>query len=157
MPNLATSTTLRVVSCSVVLAVLSGCSTQTSAPTTSQSERMRAAADQPNPFHSLQKGMTADAVRATVGEPMTIEPFPSQAVKSEVWVYRHTVGTTTTQEATSVRQVETVNPITGEMGTTPQAALQTVVIDITDTVKLLMIEGRLVEWKTSREASRHFN
>lgn len=140
-----------------VLATLAaGCAT-TSGPTAENASVAGAGVNAPSPFRGLQKGMSGDQIREMFGEPDSIAPFPSQEVVSEVWTYSRPVGSTTTQEVTGTSDTVYVDPITGETKMVPQPEYRTVVLNIEDTVELLMIGGQLQEWKGRRNQSRNYN
>jgi hypothetical protein len=75
----------------VLIAMLAGCAdtpTSPAAAPSSASSPMRTATSTPEV--TLQKGMTAEAVRGIVGEPAEIKPMKSPAAKAEIWVYHRT-------------------------------------------------------------------
>lgn len=144
---------LRTVAMVMSASILGSCSSSSNSPASPTPTR---AATEPNPFARIKKGMTAAEVREILGAPASVEPGPNQELKSEIWVYNRPVQSTTTQAATTVRQVDAVDPISGQNITVPEPVYQTVVVRISETAQLLMIDGKLIEWKTTREAFRNY-
>ena len=115
-----------------LVALLSSCATTAPSDTSTGGVQPAVSASPDGPEHSLQKGMTADAVKQIMGEPAEIKPMPSPTGKAEVWVYhRRSNGAT--------RQIQ--------VGT--QMGEQIEIID--QTISLLMFEGRLMEQKQSTQ------
>lgn len=107
------------------------------------------------PEHTLQKGMTAEAVKRIMGEPAEIKPMQSPTGKAEVWVYHRT-------SSVPVRQVQVGTRFTNETmiagdGQThvaqrveaPVFALEIQIVD--ETISLLLFDGKLVEHKESAQ------
>ena len=107
-------------------------------------------------LRELRKGLTAQEVRDALGEPGKVELMATTAGPAEVWTYRFSfagpVSEVQTGETTYVRQ----NPITGAEETIhePVYSIQQTMIE--QTLSLLFCEGRLTEWKQSRETRRRW-
>jgi outer membrane protein assembly factor BamE (lipoprotein component of BamABCDE complex) len=143
-----------------LIALLAGCA---SSPTTSSSTSdnsgasptMTATTDSPET--TLQKGMTADAVKAIMGDPVEIRPMKSPAGNAEIWVYRRS-----TRGATLQVQVGTKStPITTTNSTGQSMVLQTIdepilrqqteIID--ETIYLLIFNGNFQQ--LNRSVQKH--
>jgi hypothetical protein len=123
---------------------LSGCETP---PTAGTGPAAPAQATTANPSESLQKGMTAAQVRACLGEPDEIKPLGGGELRSEVWVYRRFVSNVTRPVMVTTEEVPYINPITGQSTTIPEPVISHELISTSMLTELLMIEGRLFEWK----------
>jgi hypothetical protein len=114
------------------------------------------APDQPSipAFRALYKGQPAAEVKARVGEPAEIRPFPvtETGLAAEVWVYRRVVAREERQVPIRTRDVPAVNPITGLAFTVNEPVYETQSDAIIETVELLMVEQQLVQRKSRRHA-----
>lgn len=121
---------------------LSGCNTETGAGP--------APGPPPAAFAALQKGQTAAQVRALLGEPVESKPYPAGGLVGEVWVYHRKISERDQEVPIGSREVPVTNPLTGvtSMANEPVYATQT--ITVIETVELLMVEQRLIEWKSHR-------
>lgn len=106
----------------------------------------------PNPFASLREQMTAAEVTAALGEPAAKRAFKSEPFASEIWVYHRKAPGEERQVPIRIQEVPAVNPITGLPFTRQEPVYETQVTSIDETVELLMVEQKLVAWKTRREA-----
>jgi hypothetical protein len=114
-------------------------------------------ADVANSMRALQKGMTTEQVRAAWGAPVSVKPMEAPVGTAEVWIYKFSfVG--------EVRQVQTdeitytrPNPLTGIDETIREPVYSTEQVMVDQTVELLFYDGRLTEWKQSREVNRTFH
>jgi len=142
-----------------LIALLAGCaSTPSSSPVAGDHSAANSTKTAPGePESSLQKGMTAEAVKAIMGEPSEIKPMKSAAGLAEIWIYhRKTQG--------SVQQIMIgvdAHPISatssnGSMGfaqTTAAPILRQQAEIIEETVNLLIFDGKLVEH--TRSVQKH--
>lgn len=96
---------------------------------------------------SVAKGMTAEEVRRSIGDPFKIKPIKNEDVKAESWIYRRTVRTDTTQEAVMTEQLPafvgaaTANP--DGMGTVTVPVYRFKTTTITQVTALLMVDDKL--------------
>lgn len=139
-----------------LLAFLAGCSSlPPSSPAKDAGAGSTVAAVGDGPEHTLQKGMTAEAVKRIMGEPAEIKPMPSPTGKAEVWVYHRT-------SSAPIRQVQVGTRFTNvtTIGGDGQAHVAQTVeepvfaqqIQIVDeTVSLLLFDGKLVEQTESAQ------
>jgi hypothetical protein len=102
---------------------------------------------------TLQKGMTAEAVKRIMGEPAEIKPMQSAAGKAEVWLYRRTSSVPVQQVQVSTRSTD-ITTIGGDGQARvaqrieePVFAQQIQIID--ETISLLMFDDKLIEQKES--------
>lgn len=112
------------------------------------------AADRPSlaAFRALHRGQSAAEVRASVGEPIEVRPFPvsETGLAAEVWVYRRVIAGDERQVPVTTRAVPAVNPITGLPFTVNEPVYETQAATITETIELLMVDQRLVQRKSRR-------
>ena len=127
----------------VLLPWFSGCE---SAPGASQAPAAPAeVATKHNPFDAVQKGMTAAQVRALVGDPPVTKPFKSGGRDSEIWSYQYKVSETTRLVPIGTREVPTINPVTGQPGTSEESVMGHETTTLYQDINMLMIGGRIVE------------
>lgn len=107
-------------------------------------------------YRRLQKGMTAPQVKALLGEPVEVKPFESEGIANEIWIYTRSFPGPTRQTAAEMVDVPYVDPISGVAGNlkTPFYRLEKSLV--TETTRLLLIRGVLVEWNQQREVDRSF-
>lgn len=110
----------------------------------------------PDPFVALQKHMGAMQVKALAGEPDEIRPSRSAGLSSEVWVYRRKISETVVQVPIGSRDVPATNPITGQPISISETIYENQLEIVTETIELLLIEQRVIEWKRSRSTERAF-
>ena len=122
--------------------VLAGCST---APVSPPAARVP-----PDPFAALQKQMSAAQVRALVGAPAEIKPFKAEVPASEIWVYHRKVAQQDREVPIGSQEIPRMNHVTGQMGTANEPIYETQSFAIIETIELLMVEQRLIEWKSRR-------
>ncbi len=115
------------------------------------------ATPKPDPFAAVQKGMTAAEVRSLVGEPKEIKPFKAGDLKSEVWVYQHTIAERTRQVEVGTQDVPVVDSLTGRAGTAKESVMGLEFVTVSETVELLMIEGQVIEIKRKPRLDRTIN
>ena len=109
-----------------------------------------------DPFVVLQKNLSAAQVKALVGEPDEIRPFKADGLPSEVWVYRRKISETVLQVPIGSRNVPATNPITGQAITIIESVYENQLEMVIETVELLLIGQRVIEWKRSRSTERAF-
>lgn len=110
----------------------------------------------PAPFAALQKNLRAPQVKALVGEPDEIKPFMAEGPASEIWVYRRKLSEAVIQVPIGSRDVPATNPITGQPITITETVYENQLEIVVETIELLLIEQRLIEWKRARSAERAF-
>ena len=142
-----------------LLALLAGCaSTPTSSPVAGDHSAANTTTTAPDgPESTLQKGMTAEAAKAIMGEPNEIKPMKTPAGKAEIWIYRRRVQGSVQQIMVGMKStpIMTTNS-NGQMVATqtidePILRQQTEIID--ETINLLMFDGKYTE--QNRTVQRH--
>lgn len=112
------------------------------------------APDQPSlaAFRTLHQGLSAADVKARVGEPTEVRPFPASetGLAAEVWIYRRVLGGDERQVPIATRDVPAVNPITGLPFTVNEPVYETQAAAVVETIELLMVDQRLVQRKSRR-------
>lgn len=103
-------------------------------------------------FASLRKDMTAGEVTGALGEPAAKRTFKSEPFASEVWVYHRKARGEERQVPIRIQEVPAINPITGLPFTRQEPVYETQVTTVDETVELLMVEHKLVAWKSRRDA-----
>lgn len=107
----------------------------------------------------LEKGMSADTVRKLLGKPDEITLHPTAEGTAEEWTY-HRNFQRADQVPTSMREVPAfVGPMGGGsdgMGTVQEPIYSLETHEINETLKLLMFQGKLEEWKSAFTENRSF-
>lgn len=136
-----------------LFAFLAGCSSMPPSPGKDASAGSTVAAVGDGPEHTLQKGMTAEAVKRIMGEPAEIKPMQSPTGKAEVWVYHRTSSAPIQQVQVGTRSTD-ITTIGGDGQAHVANRIEEPVfaqkIEIVDeTVSLLMFDGKFIEQKES--------
>lgn len=98
-----------------------------------------------SPFPELKVGMTAEAIRAALGNPVEIRPMESKVGTSEVWVFHIERTVNTTQVATGTRNVPAFAlNMTDTLTTYPDMVYSMADKKAVTILSLLMINGRLI-------------
>ena len=108
----------------------------------------------PNPFEAVKKGMTAEQVRALVGKPEQIKPFKDGELHSEVWVYQRVISEEARMVAVTTQEIPVTNPLTGQTSLVAEPVMSHEFIKVSEITELLMIDGRLIEWKRKPQVDR---
>jgi hypothetical protein len=142
-----------------LIALLAGCaSTPTSSPVAGDRSAANSTMNAPgDPESALQKGMTAEAVKAIMGEPSEIKPMKSPAGLAEIWIYHRKIQGNVQQVMVGMKST----PITSISSTGQTSIIQS--IDepilrqqteiIEETVNLLIFEGKYIE--QTRSVQKH--
>ena len=145
--------------CVALVGLLSGCAT--TAPTTAPAAVTQPAATSPDgPERALKKGMTAEAVRAIMGEPAEIKPMQSPVGQAETWTYhRRTSGVT--QQVQVGTRATALSAIGGDgqahvTQTIEEPVFAQKVEIVDETISLLMFDGRLLEQKKSAQTRQEY-
>jgi len=108
----------------------------------------------------LAKGMTADAVRLQLGKPAELSMIVTAEGLAEEWTY-HLTFQRSTEVATSMRDVPAyLGPGVGGaqgMGTVQEPVYSLEFREVHETIKLLMFQGRLLEWKSTSTEKRTYH
>ena len=107
-----------------------------------------------DPFAALQKNMSAAQVEALVGEPAEIKPFKAKGLACEIWVYRRKISETVQPLPIGTREVPATNPLTGQSITVTESIYENQFETVIETIELLMVEQRVIEWKRHRLTER---
>lgn len=110
----------------------------------------------PDPFVALQRNMGATQVKALAGEPDEIKSLQSTGLAGEVWIYRRKISESVIQVPIGTRDVPATNPITGQAITIAETVYENQVELAFETIELLLIDQRVIEWKRSRSTERAF-
>ena len=110
-------------------------------------------------FPTLDKGMSAEVVRAKMGAPLEINPMPAPEGKAEVWIYRKEAIKGSTLVPTGMRSVPTFSL---RAGVPTMVDRQEPIYSVqenraTVTLMLLMYNDALVAQKHTVEKSVRFD
>ncbi len=103
----------------------------------------------------LEVGMSAEQVRACIGEPHRVKTLKQKQaeVQSEVWFYSYRVSTGVRNVAVGTRDDAPYVDASGRVQMTQIPILQQVQDYVTETTELLMVNGTLAATKRYRQAS----
>ncbi len=138
---------------------LAGCAS--TAPSPTPAPRPAAAVPTASPSAKLVKGMPADAVRSLLGKPAGVSMIVTADGMAEVWTYNLSFQRTS-QEATSTESRPAYTGLLGGgdtagMGTVQVPTYSVVIYQVDETVRLLMFQGKLLEWKSTVSEKRTYN
>jgi hypothetical protein len=108
-------------------------------------------------FAALKKDLSAEQVIALLGVPDSTKPFGAPTPAAEVWTYRRKLSESVSLVAIQTTEMPLMNPRTGQMGTVMEPVYQHQTITEIETVELLLVERRLVEWKRRRSTESAFH
>ena len=100
----------------------------------------------PDPWQSLAKDMTADQVRAALGQPIEVRPMQSPG--AEIWVYRRMTAENVGMVPMKTEDIPYVDPFTGQQRTIQEPVYSQEVRMIEEELQLLLYEGKLASWKS---------
>jgi hypothetical protein len=108
----------------------------------------------PDPWQSLAKDMSADQVRAALGQPIEVRPLQSPG--AEIWVYRRITSREVRMAPFKMEDVPYVDPTTGQQRTAQEPVYSQEVHTVEEELQLLLYEGRLVTWKNRFLSARTY-
>jgi hypothetical protein len=114
--------------------------------------------DDPSVLTKLAKGMSGEAVRRLPGNPADVSLPPKAAGAAEIWTYHRTYRTTREVQTSTQSRPAFVGPGRGEdgMGPVEEPVYSTEYYEVNETLKLLMFQDRLLEWKRTATDRRSF-
>ncbi len=115
-----------------------------------------APAKQPEPelFHQLTTGASAEVIRALAGPPQTVKPFRHKTVKGEIWTYTHRRHLHDRAVPTGYRESTDTDPKAGSSRKVgePILGLETTYLD--ETIDLLIVDGHVAEIMRQHRVAR---
>lgn len=108
-------------------------------------------------YGKLAKGLTGDQVRELLGAPAETKPLIAGGTKSLIWSYPLRTINEVRLVAVATEEIPATNPLTGQSTTRTEPVYQNQSIDATDTLHLLMVGDRLIEWTVVRKENSHFH
>lgn len=104
----------------------------------------------------LRKGMSAEEVINTLGEPLSVSKKVGAEGTLETWTYEDSREFTRQVQA-DTRDVPYTNPITRETTTIAEVVTKIKIDRVTLTTELFILEGKLIGWKESTKESSSFH
>ena len=101
----------------------------------------------------ITKGMSADELKAALGDPDDISPFKDNE-GAEVWTYRK-IDKTVDMVVTGTKDVPYVDPFTGEQKMLQESVLNPETRTTETETKFLVVFGKVAAWNTNQKSSRH--
>jgi hypothetical protein len=121
-----------------------GCANMPSTPAAEQDHKVQTT--QPDPWRDLAKGMTADQVRAALGQPINVRPM--QTPSAEIWVYRRMTAREVGMVSLKTEDIPYVDPFSGQQCTIQEPVYFQEVRTVEEELQLLLYEGKLVSSKS---------
>jgi hypothetical protein len=115
-----------------------------------------ATAQAPDPWNGLTVNMTAEQVRALLGQPAVVRPRVSPQGPAEVWIYRRAVSEGVDLVATGTQEIPATNPLTGQQTTVLEPVYSQESRTVEKELQLLLFDGRLVTWKRADRTKREY-
>ena len=115
-----------------------------------------ATAQAPDPWNGLTVNMTAEQVRALLGQPVVVRPMNSAQGSAEVWIYRRAVSGGVDLVATGTQEIPATNPLTGQQTTVLEPVYSQESRTVEQELQLLMYDGKLVSWKRADRTKRDY-
>jgi hypothetical protein len=147
-----------------LIALVAGCVNAPTAPSATapavSGTRPAIAVAPGHPEQALTKGMTADQVRQIMGAPAEVKPRPAPTGNAEVWVYRRTTYGGAQQVQVGSRPITVSEQ--GADGTYRDRIIREdpiyrqAHVKTTDTIQLLMFDGRFVEQGVTSQKQQEF-
>jgi len=104
----------------------------------------------------LSKNLTGAQVIALLGPPATTKPLSSGGDRARIWSYPFRGTTEVHPVAVGTQEIPAMNPLTGRETTRSEPVYQNQTVDVTDTLHLLMLDDRLIEWSVVRDEKKQF-
>jgi outer membrane protein assembly factor BamE (lipoprotein component of BamABCDE complex) len=136
-----------------VVALLAGCANEAGqaapGPAPAASSAVAAAG-------KLVKGLTGAQVRELLGAPTATKTYSAGATKGERWSYPFRGPTEVRLVPVATRELPATNPLTGQAITRFEPVYQNQQVEAVDTLHLLFVGDRLIEWTVVREEKKQF-
>jgi hypothetical protein len=124
--------------------ILAGCANMPSTPAAEQDRK--AQPSQQDPWQALAEGMTADQVRAALGQPIKVRPM--QTSGAEIWVYRRMTAREVRMVPLKTEDIPYVDPLSGQERTIQEPVYSQEERTVEQELQLLLYEGKLMSWKS---------
>jgi hypothetical protein len=105
----------------------------------------------------LSKDLTGAQVMALLGPPATTKPLSTGGDRTKIWSYPFRGATEVRMVAVATQEVSATNPLTGQATTRSEPVYQNQTVDTIDTLHLLMVDDRLIEWRVVRDEKSQFH
>jgi hypothetical protein len=115
-----------------------------------------ATAESPDPWQGLTVNLTADQVRARLGEAASVRPMKSSQGPAEIWTYRRMVSAGTVLIAARTQDMPVMNPLTGQQSMMPAPVYDQEARTVEQELQLLIFDGKLVSWKRTERTRRDY-
>jgi hypothetical protein len=132
--------------------ILAGCANMPSTPAAEQDRKAPPA--QQDPWQSLAEGMTADQVRAALGQPINVRPM--QTSGAEIWVYRRITAREVGLVSLKTEDIPYNDPFSGQQRTIQEPVYSQEERTVEEELQLLLYEGKLMSWKSRFLSARTY-
>ena len=111
-----------------------------------------------DPFAVLEKDMPEEKVRELVGPPKKVEPMRGHAeVRSEIWTYERSLPGRVRQVVSGMQEMVGYDPITSQEYKYSVPVYSNQTDFVTETIELLMIDGKFAERRRSADRRATFH
>lgn len=104
----------------------------------------------------LAKNLTGAQVRALLGPPAAIKEIKAAGVTGEAWSYPFRGTPEIRVVPVTTQDLPATNPVTGQAIHRTESVYQNQEVEMVDTLHLLMVGDRLIEWSTVRTEQKRF-
>jgi len=104
----------------------------------------------------VARGSPTEDLIALLGEPQSIEPFEGDPERIQIWTY-HITKTDTNFVGFNSKEVPWVDPITGELKMILEPDYQPKTTIRTDTVRVYIMNDKVLSWKVDRKKRSYYN
>lgn len=104
----------------------------------------------------LTKNLTGAQVRERLGPPAAIKEIKAAGVTGKAWSYPFRASPDVRMVPVATQELPATNPLTGQSITRTETVYQNQEFEIVDTLHLLIVDDRLIEWSTVRTEKKRF-
>jgi hypothetical protein len=104
----------------------------------------------------LMKNLSSAQVLELLGPPGNRKPFGATELQGEIWSYPFRGATDVRMVIIATQDVPAINPLTGQTTTRSEPVYQNQNVEVTDTLHLLLVDDRLIEWRVVRTEDKKF-
>ncbi len=107
-------------------------------------------------YSQLATGQTTAQVLDLFGAPDQKKPFSAAGITGEIWSYEMNATIEVHQFPVSTVDIPAINPFTGQATVRKEPVYQDQATRVVDQLHLLIIDGRLAQWSTTRKEDRDY-
>lgn len=105
----------------------------------------------PAALGKIAKGLSGAQVRELLGNPATTKPLNAAGVAGQIWSYPLKTETEVLSIPMTTQDVPSFDPFSNRMTTRQEAVYRDQTVNTTDTLHLLLVDDRVIEWRVVRD------